>query len=208
LAIQQVELWVVNNEREDRTRQYFAEDRDRDRYPGRRPVVPLLGGPTFVLSTDGITAYDTANNLTWLADADFAASNRFGLPACNGSGTRMCINASGSMSYQAAAAWVQAMNAANYLGHTNWQLPTTPSIDKGCPFMGQHGNSFGFVARQVRSVRFTTPRWASRRLIRRFHSETQPGRARQSENGGYVTFSFNTGFHGTILPQISSTCCR
>jgi hypothetical protein len=29
------------------------------------------------------------------------------------------------MNYNAAAAWVAAMNAANYLGHNNWQLPTT-----------------------------------------------------------------------------------
>ena len=30
------------------------------------------------------------------------------------------------MRYTAATAWVSAMNAANYLGHNNWQLPTTP----------------------------------------------------------------------------------
>ena len=48
------------------------------------------------------------------------------------------------MSYQSAAAWVSAMNATNYLGHTNWQLPTTPTTDKGCGKTGPQNNSFGF----------------------------------------------------------------
>jgi hypothetical protein len=105
----------------------------------------LQAGATLTLSADGLTVYDTVNNITWLADANLPASNRFGIPVCNASSTQVCINASGSMSYQAAAAWVAAMNAANDLGHTNWQLPTTPSIDNtGCSFTGTHGNSFGF----------------------------------------------------------------
>ncbi|MGD1095986.1 MAG: hypothetical protein ABSB35_28835 [Bryobacteraceae bacterium] len=104
----------------------------------------LLTAATLVLSTDGITVYDSVNNVTWLADANLAATNRFGLPACNVSGAQPCINPSGSMSYQAAAGWVQAMNAANYLGHTDWQLPATPFTDKTCPKTGPNGTSFGF----------------------------------------------------------------
>ena len=95
------------------------------------------------LSTDGMTVYDTANKVTWLADANLASSNRFGLPFCT-SGVHPCINANGSMSYAAAAAWVSAMNAANYLGHSNWQLPTTPLVDLGCTSKGPNGNSFGY----------------------------------------------------------------
>ena len=34
------------------------------------------------LSADGTTVYDTANNISWLADANLGASNRFGLPLC------------------------------------------------------------------------------------------------------------------------------
>ena len=105
---------------------------------------PLQATATLVLSADGTTVYDTVNNVSWLADANLAAANRFTLPLCNGSGTQPCVNPSGSMSYQAAAAWVQAMNAANYLGHTNWQLPATPLADKTCPFTGPHGEGFGF----------------------------------------------------------------
>ncbi|HWZ72214.1 MAG TPA: hypothetical protein VN326_12185 [Casimicrobiaceae bacterium] len=105
---------------------------------------PLWASAALVLSSDGITVYDTVNNISWLADANLAAANRFGLPLCTGSGTQTCINASGSMRYDAAVAWVQAMNAASYLGHSNWQLPTTPTNDSGCGKTGPTGDNFGF----------------------------------------------------------------
>ena len=107
---------------------------------------PLQASATLVLSPDGTTVYDTVTKVSWLADVNLAATNRFGLPVCNGSATdaKACINASGSMSYQAAAAWVRAMNAANYLGHSNWQIPTTPHTDNSCSFTGPQTNSFGW----------------------------------------------------------------
>ena len=84
-------------------------------------------------SPDGLTVYDTANGITWLADFNLGASNRFGLPLCaTTSSTVPCVNPSGSMNWVGAIAWVAAMNAANYLGHSDWQLPTTPLIDHGC----------------------------------------------------------------------------
>ena len=104
----------------------------------------LQAAATLVLSPDGITVYDTVNNVTWLADANLAASNRFGLPVCAGPGTQVCVNASGSMRYDAAEAWVQAMNAASYLGQSKWQLPTTPTLDSSCVRNGPTGDSFGF----------------------------------------------------------------
>jgi len=101
-------------------------------------------GATLVPSPDSTTVYDTVNNISWLADANFAATNRFGLPLCASPGTQTCVNASGSMRYDSAVAWVQAMNAANYLGHSNWQLPTTPTNDSGCGRTGPTGSNFGF----------------------------------------------------------------
>ncbi len=109
--------------------------------------LPLLqAGATLTLSADGLTVYDSVNNVTWLADFDSPTSNRFGLPICSGSSvdSKTCVNPSGSMTYQAAAAWVAAMNAANYLGHSNWQLPTAPLVDNGCGFVGPQNNSFGW----------------------------------------------------------------
>jgi uncharacterized protein (TIGR03437 family) len=107
---------------------------------------PLLAGSTFTLSTDGITVYDSVNNITWLADFNSPASNRFGIPACTGTnvGAQTCINPSGAMNFLTAAAWVAGMNAANYLGHNNWQLPTTPLLDNNCGKTGPNGQSFGF----------------------------------------------------------------
>jgi uncharacterized protein (TIGR03437 family) len=96
------------------------------------------------LSQDGFTVYDTVNNITWLADFNLPASNRFGLPVCSENLTQGCVNASGSMRYDSAAAWIQAMNAATYLGHSNWQLPTSPEVDKTCGKTGPNGGSFGF----------------------------------------------------------------
>jgi hypothetical protein len=74
-----------------------------------KATVPLT------LSADGLTVYDRVNNFTWLADFNFPASNRFGVPVCSGMSIdpKTCVNPSGSMSYQAATAWVAAMNAAN-----------------------------------------------------------------------------------------------
>jgi uncharacterized protein (TIGR03437 family) len=102
--------------------------------------------PILVLSLDGATVYDSANGVTWLADANLPASNRFGLPVCGSPAidAKTCVNPSGSMSYQAASVWVQAMNAANYLGHNDWQLPTTPVADSACSFVGPQNNSFGW----------------------------------------------------------------
>ena len=100
-----------------------------------------------MLSPDAsLTVYDAANHLNWLANANLPATNRFGLPVCNGAAANLkaCINASGSMTYQAAVAWVAAMNAANYLGHNNWQIPTNPLVDNSCPLVGPNGGSFGF----------------------------------------------------------------
>jgi len=101
---------------------------------------------TLTLSTDGLSVYAATNQVTWLANANLAATNRFGLPVCGSSAidTKTCVNPSGSMSYQAAVAWVQAMNAANYLGHSNWQLPTAPILDSTCPLIGGQGGSFAF----------------------------------------------------------------
>lgn len=107
-------------------------------------LLPLEAGTTLVLSSDGATVYDTANSISWLADFNLAASNRFGLPICTTtSSTVPCVNPSGSMNWVGVVAWVAAMNAANYLGHSNWQIPTTPLVDEGCGAVGPQKDSFG-----------------------------------------------------------------
>ena len=104
---------------------------------------PQVTSP-FLLNADGLTVYDSVNNITWLADANSPATSRFGLPVCNATNPQPCVNASGSMNYTSAAAWVVAMNTANYLGHNNWQVPTIPLVDSNCGKTGPGGGSFGF----------------------------------------------------------------
>jgi len=172
---------------------------------------PLLPGATLVLSANGITVYDSVNNITWLADFNLPAGNRFGVPVCGGSAidTKACVNPSGSMSYQAAAAWVAAMNAANYLGHHYWQVPTTPNSDNtGCSFTGANGSSFGFhcSASALGSLYYgalglKAPNTAvpmPKNTVGPF-SNFQPyyywsQTIGSSGTFGYATFSFNTGF--------------
>ena len=100
--------------------------------------------PTATPSPAGMAVTDTVNHVRWLADANLAATQRFGLPLCDASNTTPCVNASGSMSYQTAVAWVAAMNAAHYLGHSDWQLPTTPFDDSSCSSRGPQKENFGY----------------------------------------------------------------
>lgn len=181
-----------------------------------------LAAATLQLSSDGLTVYDSANNITWLADANLPAANRFTIPLCTGPVAQTCVNASGSMNYTSAAAWVSAMNAANYLGHNDWQLPTTPPIDHGCGKVGPNGNSFGFgcTASAFGSLYYTAlglkaPNTAvpiPSNNVGPF-SNIQPYIYwSQSSLGtqGYASFSFNNGFIGAnttpnflyVLPMI------
>jgi len=109
---------------------------------GRLPATP--GG------TDYQAYYDDHLNITWLADANLASSNTFGLPvgewlgphqddplsqydgASNGLIRRNNLQ---PMNYAGALHWLDAMNAANYLGYSGWQLPTTLQGDTSCSYV-------------------------------------------------------------------------
>ena len=96
-----------------------------------------IASERFVPSADGLTVHDSLLHVTWLADAYYPASRKFGLP----------ITESGSMTFATARKWVAALNADNrgagYLGHNNWTLPATPKLDETCSVArGPHGNSF------------------------------------------------------------------
>lgn len=70
----------------------------------------------------GQVVNDTDLNITWLANANLAASNTFGVSG---------IGANGYMTWNTAQSWIAAMNAANYLGFNDWRLPTV--TDTGTP---------------------------------------------------------------------------
>ena len=106
---------------------------------------PASGLWPLVLIPNGETVYDVVNHITWLTDANLPARQRFGIPLCDGNNpVAPCVFGSGIMDYQSAKDWILALNHANYQGHSNWQVPTTPASDSSCPGTGAVGNSFGF----------------------------------------------------------------
>lgn len=78
----------------------------------------------------GQAVYDTDLNITWLADANLAATNTFGVSD---------IVSGGYMNWNAAQNWIGAMNATNYLGYNDWRLPTTPQTDPSCQYDSYSG---------------------------------------------------------------------
>ena len=74
--------------------------------------------------------YDTGLNVTWLQNANLAAYNHFSVSG---------IAANGTMNWNTANQWIGAMNTADYLGYSDWRLPTTAPIN-GSAF----NNSYGY----------------------------------------------------------------
>lgn len=64
--------------------------------------------------------YDDALNITWLKNANLAATETFGVSG---------IGTDGAMTWNTAMAWVDAMNASSYLGFNTWRLPTVTPLD-------------------------------------------------------------------------------
>jgi len=89
---------------------------------------------------DGQAVYDTDLDITWISDANLARSKTFGLPTDTNlalypgdtSGVKGFVDSSGRMNWPGALFWIDAMNAANYLGFSDWRLPTTLVPDSGC----------------------------------------------------------------------------
>ena len=72
---------------------------------------------------DGQAVYDTELDITWLTDANLAASNNFGVSG---------IAAAGTMNWDTANQWIAAMNVDNgtgYLGFNDWRMPLTGPVN-------------------------------------------------------------------------------
>jgi hypothetical protein len=91
--------------------------------------------------------YDPHQNLFWLADANLAGNEQIRkmVTAQNPGIDLSGIDASGTMDYQTALNWVEALNhldhGRGFLGHNDWQLPVTPQFDSTCSSFNQ--NNFG-----------------------------------------------------------------
>jgi Protein of unknown function (DUF1566) len=176
-------------------------------------------GGALISRQGGHTVYDARLGVTWLADANLAAKETFGVPN---------VNKSGSMNYATAVRWVAAMNALNngagYLGHHNWQLPTAPEVDRTCQLTGRNGEPFGYhcsgsalgslyyASLGLREPDSAVP--SSQNRVGPFQN-FQPylywsKSAAADPKQGFVSFSFSTGFQGAnvfrnylyVLPMI------
>jgi len=87
------------------------------------------------LIDQGATVYDNDLGISWLKNANLAATNTFGVSG---------IDVPGSMNWNTTQSWIGAMNTANYLGYSDWRLPTTTDTGTlGCNF-SYNGTDCGY----------------------------------------------------------------
>lgn len=99
--------------------------------PADAALVPQLGGAV---------VYDSDLDISYVADANLALSNLLGLstgsyPIHPNDSTTVyggLITTFGGMSYSGALYYIDAMNAANYLGFNDWRLSDTLVPDATC----------------------------------------------------------------------------
>jgi len=82
--------------------------------------------------------YDNVLNITWLQNANLAATENFGLTH---------ISAEGYMPWIRANNWIAAMNTANYLGYHDWRLPDSHNQNGSGPVSGANvtGSEMGHM---------------------------------------------------------------
>jgi len=87
----------------------------------------------------GLAVYDTDLDITWIADADLLSKNSFGLardtnlgPNSSDSGNTNGFIYDTRANWAGALHWIDAMNAADYLGFNDWRLPDATIPDPSC----------------------------------------------------------------------------
>jgi hypothetical protein len=105
-----------------------------DQANGKKVARPGSAGERFQISPDGKTAHDNLLHVTWLLDANV------GKGQCSGVSQ---VGKGGGMDWNTAWNCIKHLNSGNgYLGHANWQMPSTPNVDPTCKATGADGNSF------------------------------------------------------------------
>jgi hypothetical protein len=175
----------------------------------------------FTPADNGRTVHDAVLHVTWLLDANVGKSE--------------CHAGTGGMDWKTAWACVRQLNDQSFLGHSDWQLPATPTFDTTCSATGPQGNSFArnctgsaygslyylawrrqfgdAVALQTGPTRggFSnlqpTLYWFGNSL------QQESGRRKRNPYSGYNSFSFSNGWQGAnvnehvihILPVIAGS---
>ena len=91
------------------------------------PIIIIFSRPVYAALTDNFDGTVTQikidrTSLMWMENANLAQTETFGVTG---------IESSGAMTWDTAMAWIDAMNAVNYLGYSNWRLPKTPVVEYG-----------------------------------------------------------------------------
>ena len=118
-------------------------------FPGTKGLFVVNGGPSYI----EWTVYDSNLGVCWLADGNLAGDpavvvmmKPFMTPK-NADGSAPVINPDGTMDYETALNWVDALNLYNsgngWLNHNHWQLPATPQADPTCK--SKNVNNFGVL---------------------------------------------------------------
>jgi len=140
---------------------------------------------------------DTDLNIAWVADANLAASNTFGLARnVNLSlGGNSIINSDGSMNWGGAQKWIGAMNAANYLGYSDWRLPyTTDTGTPGCNY-STNGTDCGYNSTGSEMSHLYYSELGNKGL-KNTSGALQPGSG-LTNKGPFTNFQSNTYWSGT-----------
>lgn len=84
-------------------------------------VLALAGtAQAALIDRGGGMVYDTTQNITWLADLNYAQTSGH---------TGVGVDVTGSMTWQAAKAWATGLN---YGGYSDWRLPSLKADDASC----------------------------------------------------------------------------
>ena len=97
--------------------------------------LPAVAQATLISRLAGQAYYDTVLDITWLQDANLAATNAFSVPS---------VLPDGTMIWDAANSWITAMNAdggTGYLGFNDWRLPTLSPVSGGATFNDVFSNN-------------------------------------------------------------------
>jgi len=163
---------------------------------------PTGNGKGLRASADRMTVYDPRADITWLANADLAQTEKFGVAG---------INRDGSMEHQTAVAWIAAMNKADWLGSAHWQLPPG---DTTCGGFDCSAAPLGELYYYGLGLSQGDPVVATPDTSLRGFDDLQPylywscpaqrpvGPCRGAPSPGFAwSFSFGNGFQGTDLTQ-------
>jgi hypothetical protein len=162
---------------------------------------------------DGAMVYDSNLHVCWLADANLAGHPEIHavvtLAGANPDGSTPLINPDGTMDFETALNWVNALNRYDnghgWANHNNWQLPANPASDSSCSSLNVDdlgiqctGSALGNLYNV--GLAQTWPGSVVPGLLDVVSPflNLQPGLYWTSDtnSGGEVTFSFNTGISG------------